>query len=244
MFWDADLFVLPFLAATHPAAARAMLEYRCNRLPAALAAARAEGRRGARFPWESAATGFDVTPRSGRDPERHVMPIRTGEAEVHIVGDVAWAACCYIDWTGRPGVRTSAPAGRFSIETARYWASRIRVDGAGRAHLYGVIGPDEYHEPVDDNAFTNVLARWNLRRAAAAGDRGRRRRGRRRGARHAGTASPTRSSTVSTRSTGVYEEFAGFFGLEPLLIRDIAPRRPDHRRSPAGPRSACTARRS
>ena len=67
VFWDADTFVLPFLAATHPASARAMLEYRLRRLPAAIEAARAVGRAGARFPWESARTGRDVTPTSARD---------------------------------------------------------------------------------------------------------------------------------------------------------------------------------
>ena len=97
---------------------------------------------------------------------------------------------------------------------------------SGAAHIYGVIGPDEYHEPVDDNAFTNVLARWNLRRAAAAAaavDDGAVDADEQRAL---ARASPTRSSTASTRRPGVYEEFAGFFELEPLLIRDIAPRRP------------------
>src|SRR5204863_2200637 len=66
VFWDSDVFVLPFLAATHPPAARAMLEYRVRRLSAARESARRLGRRGARFAWESAATGFDVTPKSVR----------------------------------------------------------------------------------------------------------------------------------------------------------------------------------
>lgn len=224
VFWDADLFVLPFLAATEPAAARAMLEYRCRRIPAALAAARAEGRRGARFPWESTHSGFDVSPHFGRDHSGRVTPIRTGEAEVHIVGDVAWAACCYIDWTGDD--EFALGAGRqILIETARYWASRIRLDNSGRGHLYSVIGPDEYHESIDDNAYTNVLARWNLRRAAesagavddGAVDRGE-------------LETWLRLADVLVDgfdpATGIYEQFAGFFELEPLLIRDIAPQRP------------------
>ena len=64
-----------------------------------------------------------------------------------------------------PATTTSGdgPGHRLLVETARYWASRIRADRAGAAHLFGVIGPDEYHEPVDDDAYTNVLARWNLR---------------------------------------------------------------------------------
>ena len=79
IFWDACVFVLPFLAATHPGAARAMLEYRVRRLPAARAAARAEGKDGARFPWESAATGHDVTPASALNAAGERLAIATGE---------------------------------------------------------------------------------------------------------------------------------------------------------------------
>ena len=222
VFWDSDVFVLPFLAATHPTAARAMLEYRIRRLPAALAVARQAGREGARFPWESAHSGFDVTPTSARDWTGAVVPIRTGRLEEHIVADVAWAAACYEDWTGDRAFR-EGPGSELLFETARYWISRVRWDRSGIAHLYGVIGPDEYHDPVDDNAFTNVMARWNLRRAAerAAGDE--------------------RVSDVEwlrwletanalvdgfDAGTGLYEEFAGFFDLEPLIIADVARKRP------------------
>jgi trehalose/maltose hydrolase-like predicted phosphorylase len=218
VFWDSDVFVLPFLAATHPAAARAMLEYRIRRLPAARAAARKLGRAGARFPWESAADGVDVTPPSARDASGKLVRIRTGELEEHIVGDVAWAAACYLDWTGDAEF-ADGPGREILVETARYWASRIRLDGQGRAHLYGVIGPDEYHEPVDDNAFTNVLARWNLRRAAEAG-------GVHPAEREAWLAVADAIVDGYDRTSGLYEQFAGFFDLEPLVIAEIAPRRP------------------
>jgi trehalose/maltose hydrolase-like predicted phosphorylase len=215
VFWDADVFVLPFLAATHPPAARAMLEYRLRRLPAAQAAARELGRAGARFPWESAGTGEDVTPRLARLPDGSVVRIRTGELEEHITADVAWAAACYLDWTGDASFEPRAR--ELLLETARYWASRVRVDRDGQAHIYGVIGPDEYHEPVDDNAFTNVMARWNLRRAAGLADEPER-----------GRWLQLADALVDGYDprTGVYEEFAGFFGLEPLIIADVAPRRP------------------
>ena len=108
VFWDSDVFVLPFLAATHPAAARAMLEYRVRRLSAAIETARRLGRRGARFPWESAAEGVDVTPPAARDRAGRLVRIRTGELEEHIVADVAWAASCYLDWIGRRRVRGGA----------------------------------------------------------------------------------------------------------------------------------------
>ena len=217
VFWDSDVFVLPFLAATHPEAARAMLEYRVRRLPASRKAARALGRAGARFAWESAADGFDVTPASARLATGALVRIRTGELEEHIVADVAWAASCYLDWI--PDAEFEANGGReLFIETARYWQSRVRRDGAG-AHIYGVIGPDEYHEPVDDNAFTNVMARWNLRRAAAA----------------EGVDEHERALWLETaealvdgydQTSGLYEQFAGFFDLEPLVIAEVAPRRP------------------
>jgi hydroxymethylpyrimidine pyrophosphatase-like HAD family hydrolase len=225
VFWDSDVFVLPFLAATHPAAARAMLEYRIRRVPAALAAARDLGRAGARFPWESALSGFDVTPTSARDRAGAVLPIRTGLLEEHIVADVAWAASAYADWTG--DVEFLAGAGRpLIVETARYWASRIRLDRKGQAHLYGVIGPDEYHESVDDNAFTNVMARWNLRRALRLeteipGGSGAGAEERRRWAELAGALVDNFDP-----ATKLYEQFAGYRKLEPLVIRDLAPSRP------------------
>ena len=225
VFWDSDTFVLPFLAATHPPAARAMLEYRIRRLDAALEAARARGRRGARFPWESARSGHDVTPQSARDRAGRLVPIRTGLLEEHVVAQVAWAASCYLDWTGDEAF-ARGPGLELLVQTARYWESSVRIDADGAAHLYGVIGPDEYHEPVDDNAFTNVMARWNLRRAAdaveAAGD----------GA-PAAHDEALRWRRVAEAlvdgydaTTGIYEQFAGFHDLEPLFIAEVAPRLP------------------
>jgi trehalose/maltose hydrolase-like predicted phosphorylase len=165
VFWDADVFVLPFLAATHPPAARAMLAYRLGRLPAARAAAAELGRAGARFPWESADDGVDVTPRSTAWLDGQVLPILTGELQEHITADVAWAANHYLAWTGDRGF-ARGDARTLLIDTARYWRSRVSYDADGAAHLLGVMGPDEYHAPVDDNAFTNGMVRWNLRRAA------------------------------------------------------------------------------
>ena len=226
VFWDADTFTLPFLAATHPPAARAMLEYRLRRLPAALEAARELGRAGARFPWESARTGRDVTPTSAQDRSGRTVPIRTGSLEEHIVAEVPWAACHYVDWTGDEEF-ARGPLVVLLVETARYWASRIRVDPGGNGHIFGVIGPDEYHEPVDDSAFTNVMARWNLRRAASAVEGS---------ADGASNADPGDVATWRHLAdvlvdgydpdTGVYEQFAGFKRLEPVLIADLAPRRP------------------
>ncbi len=219
VFWDADVFVLPFFAATHPAAARAMLEYRLDRLGVARDTAHELGLQGARFPWESSQSGRDVTPRVVRSPlgEERIF---TGEHEEHIVADVAWGADCYLRWSGDQEFERTVGRELF-VDTARYWASRITTDAAGKGHLRGVIGPDEYHELIDDNAFTNVMARWNLRRAARAL-----------------RAEPTSATQESEAlrfteladrlvdgfdpKTGLYEQYAGFFQLEPLLISTIA----------------------
>ena len=221
VFWDSDVFVLPFLAATHPAAARAMLEYRVRRLPAARAAARAAGRAGARFAWESAANGEDVTPRSTRDRAGRRVEIHTGQREEHIVADVAWSAACYVDWTGDQAFR-EGPGKQLLVETARYWASRVEPDSDGSVHIRGVMGPDEYHELVDDNAYTNVMARWNLHRAFAETT-------------DADVDRTERAVWLKLAEalvdgyrpeSGIYEQFAGFFELEPLVISKIAPQRP------------------
>ena len=208
VFWDADIYVLPFLAATHPAAARAMLEYRIRRLPAALESRASARRRGARFPWESARSGEDVTPRSVRDRSGRVVPIRTGQLEEHIVADVAWAAAQLHRLDRRRRVRRRRRA-RLLVETARYWASRVELDTDGRGHIYGVIGPDEYHEPRRrqrvhecDGALEPPAAPPSSR-APTAGS----------------TPSRTSAAWLAARRrprrrlrphTGVYEQFAGF----------------------------------
>ncbi|MGA2009802.1 MAG: glycosyl hydrolase family 65 protein [Solirubrobacteraceae bacterium] len=218
VFWDSDVHVLPFLAATHPSGARAMLEYRVRRLPAALRAARAHRHRGARFPWESAATGEEVTPDWVLNSRGDVDPVYTGAQEEHIVADVAWAAAHYIDWTGDQAF-AAGPGLALLVETARWWASRIEPDADGSGHIRGVMGPDEYHPLIDDNAYTNVMARWNLRRAAAMSD----------GTidqaeRHRWRDLADSIADGYDPATGIYEQFAGFYALEPLLIADLAPR--------------------
>lgn len=213
VFWDTDVFVLPAVASIWPAAAKAILGYRLHRLPQARSIAQLQGHAGARFPWESASDGFDVTPTSGRSNGDWV-PIRTGQLEEHIVADVAWAACHYADWSGDQRF-LHGPGRSLVIEGARYWTSRVDVDAQGRAHILRVIGPDEYHENVDDNAYTNVLARWNLRRAAALAPR----------TREAGVWLKVAEALVDgyDRASGRHEQFEGFSRLQPLLVADLGP---------------------
>src|SRR4030095_16964257 len=97
------------------------------------------------------------------------IDILTGRMEHHISADVAYAVWQYWRATGDDGFFVDAGA-EILLETARFWASRVLVEADGSRHIRHVIGPDEYHEDVDDNAFTNVMSRWNIARGLEAID--------------------------------------------------------------------------
>ena len=169
VFWDTDVFVLPFLAATHPPAARALVGYRMHRLDAARAAAARHGFEGARFPWESADSGEDVTPASFTDSTGQLIRVLTGRAgrAHHRRRRLGRGAVPELERRRRRWVlAASSLRDRSLLGVAR--TPRFRRSSTPR----GVIGPDEYHENVDDNAFTNTMARWNLRQAADVGRSG------------------------------------------------------------------------
>ncbi|GAA5107742.1 glycosyl hydrolase family 65 protein [Haloechinothrix salitolerans] len=216
VFWDADVFILPAVASMAPDLARAMVSYRLHRLPAAKSAAAERGYAGARFPWESASLGVDVTPVTG-DLGGETVAIKTGLWEEHITADVAWSAWHYARWSDDTAF-LRGPGRQLLVATARYWTSRCRLAADGTAHIDTVIGPDEYHEGVSDNAFTNIMARWNLRTAAelverATGSSPETRRWRRVAATLVDGYQP---------GTGRYEQFAGYFALDPLRIDAVA----------------------
>ncbi|HEX5014561.1 MAG TPA: beta-phosphoglucomutase family hydrolase [Candidatus Limnocylindrales bacterium] len=234
VFWDTEVFILPFFTYTHPESARALLAYRHRTLDAARARAASLGYRGALFAWESADTGEDVTPTSAIGPDGRPVRILTGEQEHHIAADVAWAAWRYWEATGDDDFFAGMGA-EIILETARFWRSRARRADDGRYHLDEVIGPDEYHEGVRDNAFTNVLARWNIERALEvrsileAVDVGA-------WERLCDRLRVTPAELEEWRAvadglvdgfdpdTGLYEQFAGFFDLEDIKAADVGDR--------------------
>ncbi|HET7057799.1 MAG TPA: glycosyl hydrolase family 65 protein [Nitrospiraceae bacterium] len=167
VFWDTEIYLLPFYTFTDPPAARALLMYRYHTLSAAREKARKLGYQGALYAWESADTGEDVTPDSAVLPDGRVVQILTGTQEHHISADIAYAVWQYWQATADEDFFVTAGVD-ILIETARFWATRGRLESDGRYHIRAVIGPDEYHETVDDNAYTNVMVQWNLERAADA----------------------------------------------------------------------------
>ena len=134
VFWDSDVFVLPFLAATHPPAARAMLEYRSAASPTRAPPRTPSDAKVRASPGSRQGTASTSRRKHARDQAGRLVAIRTGELEEHIVADVAWAACVLRGLERRR--RVPRGAGRdLLVETARYWASRIRRTGRARTHL-------------------------------------------------------------------------------------------------------------
>ena len=170
IFWDTEIFILPFFIYTDPGIARNLLMYRFHRLNCARAIARENGYKGVLFPWESADTGCDTTPPYAKNLDGTIIEIHTGEKEHHITSDVAYGALQYFHATG--DVEFMRKAGcEILFETARFWASRVTRGPKGKwLEIKNVIGPDEFHEGVDNNAYTNVMAKWNLYSAKALYD--------------------------------------------------------------------------
>ena len=234
VFWDTELFLLPFYIHTWPEAARSLLMYRFRTLAAARARAVAFGYRGALYAWESADTGEDVTPPFGVLPGGEVVPILTGQKAHHISAAVAYAVWNY--WKSTADTRFLLDAGaEMVLETARFWASRARLEDDGRYHIRDVIGPDEYHRGVDDNAYTNLMARWNLERGLEVVHLMQKRwpeewtaLQKRLDLRH-GEIELWQDVTGHlvtglTDDNGLIEQFAGFFDLKTIDLREFEPR--------------------
>lgn len=167
-FWDTDIFLLPYYIFTDPEAARKLEEYRYLSLPGAHVKAKHNGYKGAMFPWESAwLDDGEVT------PEYMGVDVITGEPskvwsgfiEQHITADVAFGVWQYSVITGDEAFMEECGY-ELIMDTARFWASRLeKTGGDGKYHINDVVGPDEYREHVNDNAFTNYMAHWNMAKA-------------------------------------------------------------------------------
>lgn len=161
IFWDAEIFMLPFYAYVCPDVAKNMLLYRYHRMDQARAIAQNQGYKGVMFPWESAGTGEEETPTWAKDLDGTIIRIRTNELEHHITADIAYACCQYAEVAGDEDFMKEYGY-EMVFEAARFWASRVKRNRQGKYEIRDVIGPDEFHEHVHNNAYTNVMAKWNL----------------------------------------------------------------------------------
>ena len=233
-FWDTEIYLVPFYVITWPEAARALLMYRHRTLGGARAKAAKMGWRGALYAWESADTGEETTPERVHGPDGKIVEVLCGTQEQHISADVAYAVWQYWQATADDAFMAEAGA-EIILETARFWTSRAQPDADGRRHIRGIIGPDEFHEHVDDDAYTNGMAGWNIRRGLDVAAWLREHRPERWAA-LAGQLALDDAELAQWREaagslvtgfdadTGLFEQFAGYYALEPINLADYAGR--------------------
>ncbi|MEZ5256339.1 MAG: glycoside hydrolase family 65 protein [Ilumatobacteraceae bacterium] len=154
-FWDTEIYVMPFLTYTAPRVARSLLHFRYRMLDYARRRARELNQVGALYPWRTI---------SGEEASAYYA---AGTAQYHINADVIYALDQYVRISGDREFLFHEGAEMF-VETARLWEDLgfYELGSEERFHIHGVTGPDEYTTVVNDNLFTNVMARFNLRRAA------------------------------------------------------------------------------
>jgi alpha,alpha-trehalose phosphorylase len=151
-FWDTEIYLLPFLARALPEKAREILLHRYHMLDAARHRASELSQRGALFPWRTI---------SGEEASAYFL---AGTAQYHINADVTYAIRTYVEATGDEDFLWDHGV-EIAVETARMFED-LGFYRHNRFHIHGVTGPDEYTALVDDNAFTNAMARMNMRYAA------------------------------------------------------------------------------
>lgn len=232
IFWDTEIYMLPFYSLQFPEIAEALLRYRYDRLGTAEANARDCRTRGVKFPWESAGTGAEECPKWVVLKDGTYFRWRGGEQEIHINADVPMGLHRHALATGRSELdHPAAPA--LAAGTARYWASVARErpgPRGGEYHIRGVIGPDEYHSGVSNSVYTNAMAAWNLRWSAGLLERCRIEQP----ARYRRFARDSRLTDAEIRrwlrvadglrinfdpATGLYEQFDGYFAHDSQQIK-------------------------
>lgn len=239
VFWDTEFFMLPPLTLSDPDSARRLLMYRYHNLEGARNKAKEGGYEGAMFPWESTDTGEETTPRwSEPHPVTgEKMRIWTGDSEQHISSDIAYATIQFWNWTG-----DDEWFGRYGAElvldTARFWASRVEYNAElDRYEISQQIGPDEYHENIDNSVFTNSLVKWHLGQAIHVynwlADNRAEDFSRLNSELSLNSDSLTQWQAIidklfipmSDENGGVFEQFDGFFDrLKPFNLEDYVPR--------------------
>jgi alpha,alpha-trehalose phosphorylase len=153
-FWDQEVYLLPYMTYSNPDGARQVLEFRHEMLPDAKIRAKELSVDGALFPWRTI---------NGLEASAYYA---AGTAQFHIAAAIAFATNRYLWASGDSEFRAGMGADLL-IETARMWVSLGFFGKDGLFHIHGVTGPDEYTAVVNDNLYTNVMARFNLRAAAA-----------------------------------------------------------------------------
>ncbi len=228
VFHDTEIFMLPYYTYVHPSIARNLLLYRYHLLPGAREKAKQSGHKGAQYPWESTLDGREATPESIIHPESgEIIPVLNGTIELHITASISHAVWQYWTVTGDNDFMHDYGT-EILLSTAEFWVSRAEHHTERNDYeINDVIGPDEWHEHVNNNAYTNYMAKWNIEIALDALDWLQQtdpnkaaalvqqlELGKRRFDHWRDVAA--RMRIPQDKTTGLFEQFDGFFQLEPL----------------------------
>ena len=225
IFWDTEMFMLPFYTLTNPRFARNTLVYRINTLEGAKKKAKKYGYLGAFYAWESQEDGVEqCSDYNVTDPITN-KPIRTyfADKQIHISGDIALAIERYLLATSDKSILLE---GGYEViyEAIKFYLSYI-VKENEQYHIYDVIGPDEYHERINDNAYTNMLLKNVLELGIKYYDE------------YIFTVKEktiTKEDMVNVIShlyipepnkEGIIEQFSGYFALEDVLPNEVKQRK-------------------
>ena len=237
VFWDTEIFILPFFTFTQPEIARNLVTYRYRTLNGARHKAAYYGYKGAMFAWESADTGDEVTPRWAlpNQPYGEEIRIWCRDLEIHISADIAYAVWYYWQATGDDEWMRDCGA-EILLDTAVFWMSRVEWNTKHeRYEIREVVGADEYHERVDNNAFTNRMIQWHLEKAIFIydwlGSKFPEQAAQLKQKLHLTSERRSRWQDIATNvwipydpSTGLIEQFEGFFNLEDINLDEFEPR--------------------
>lgn len=172
IFWDSEMFMLDYFLYTQPEVARSMVRYRIETLPGALEKAKHYGWQGAFYAWESQEGGWDGCSDYNVTDVFTKRPMRTffRDKQVHISAAVARAIMLYVEVNGDKTLLAQGGA-RTVLECARfYYSLLLGYADKDLWEIHDVIGPDEYHERVNNNAYTNKMAKETIRWAVQAAE--------------------------------------------------------------------------
>jgi trehalose/maltose hydrolase-like predicted phosphorylase len=159
IFWDTEMFVSPYFLAVEPELTAQFIRYRIETLPGAKRKAAEYGYRGAFYAWESQETGDDACSDFNVTDVFTGRPVRTyfRDKQIHISADIVYAIKKYVDYSGDLNILKEG-AMEVILEAARFFISWLYYSPyRKRYEILDVIGPDEYHERVHNNAFTNRM---------------------------------------------------------------------------------------
>lgn len=248
IFWDCEIFVFPFFAYTHPRIARNLLQYRVGTLDGARRKARSLEYEGAYFAWQSQESGDEQCALYVFDNPMTGEKIRSyfADEQIHISADILYAAVQYVEATGDEGFWEQGGVD-LVVEIARFYASRVTEMPDGSFALNSALGPDEYHERVNNNAFTNAMTQFALRRTGEIVgqmlEQGADVRDELETRLRLTSDEPQRWRDIAARltqkepapETGLIEQFDGYFDLEDVSVEETRSRLAHPELHPGGP---------